>query len=146
MQTAKTGDTVLIDFVVRTNDGRVVGNTEQDGPQTVTLGGAQIFPQIEAALDGMEVGAEQTVTVASADAFGPRREEMVIQIPRANLPQESEPQPGMGLSARQQDGSTVDLVITEVGEESVTADGIHPLAGEDLHFGVTLVEIKPTAA
>ena len=90
MQTAKTGDTVLIDFVVRTNDGRVVGNTEQDGPQTVTLGGAQIFPQIEAALDGMEVGAE-------------------------------------------------------VGDESVTADGNHPLAGEDLHFGVTLVEIKPAA-
>ena len=145
MQTAKNGDTVLIDFVVRTSDGRVVGSTEQEGPQSVTIGGAEIFPQIEAALDGMQVGAEQTVVVASADAFGPRREEMVIQIPRAQLPQEAEPQPGMELSARQQDGSTVNLVITEVSEEAVTADGNHPLAGEDLHFGLTLVEIKQAA-
>ena len=145
MQTAKNGDTVLIDFVVRTNDGRVVGNTEQGGPQTVTIGGAEVFPQIEAALDGMAVGSEQTVTVAAADAFGPRREEMVIEIPRENLPQEAEPQPGMQLAARQQDGSTLNLVITEVGENTVTADGNHPLAGEDLLFGLTLVEIKQAA-
>lgn len=145
MQTAKNGDTVLIDFVVRTNDGRVVGHTQQEGPQTVKIGGAEVFPQVDAALDGMEVGSEQTVTVAAADAFGPRREEMIIQIPRANLPPETAPQPGMGLSARQQDGSTLDLVITEVTDEAVTADGNHPLAGEDLHFGLTLVEIKTTA-
>lgn len=145
MQTAKNGDTVIIDFVVRTNDGRVVGSTEQEGPQALKIGGAEIFPQIEAALDGMEVGAEQTVTIAAADAFGPRREEMIVQIPRANLPPEADPQPGMELSAHQQDGSTVNLVITEVGEDAVTADGNHPLAGEDLHFGLTLVEIKPAA-
>lgn len=145
MQTAKNGDTVLIDFVVRTNDGRVVGHTENDGPQTVTIGGSQIFPQIEAALEGMEIGTEKTVVVTSGDAFGPRRDEMVIQIPRSSLPADAAPQPGMGLSARQQDGSTMDLIITEVNEESVTADGNHPLAGEDLHFGVTLVEIKAAA-
>lgn len=145
MQTAKNGDTVVIDFVVRTNDGRVVGSTEQQGPQTLKIGGAEIFPQIEAALDGMAVGAEQTVTIVAADAFGPRHEEMVIQIPRASLPQDAEPQPGMALSAHQPDGSTVDLMITEVREDIVTADGNHPLAGEDLHFGGTLVEIKPAA-
>ena len=145
MQTAKNGDTVIIDFVVRTNDGRVVGSTEQEGPQALKIGGSEIFPQIEAALDGMEVGAEQTVTIAAADAFGPRREEMVVQIPRANLPPEAEPQPGMELSAHQQDGSTVNLVITEVSDDAVTADGNHPLAGEDLHFGLTLIEIKAAA-
>jgi len=145
MQTAKNGDTVLIDYVVRTNDGSVVGGTEQEGPQTVKIGGADIFPQIEAALEGMNVGSEQTVTIAAADAFGPRRDEMIIDIPRANLPQDAEPQTGMTLSARQQDGSTVNLVITEVSQDSITADGNHPLAGEDLHFGLTLVEIKQAA-
>lgn len=145
MQTAKNGDTVLIEFVARTNDGRVVGHTQQDGPQTVTIGNAQVFPQIDSALIGMAVGAEQTVTVAAADAFGPRREELVIEIPRANLPPETVPQAGMGLSARQPDGSTLDLLVTKVTEESVTADGNHPLAGEDLHFGVTIIEIQLAA-
>ncbi len=57
MTTAKKGDTVLIDYTVRTNDGRVVGGTEQQGPQTLTIGGGEIFPQVENTLDGMEVGA-----------------------------------------------------------------------------------------
>jgi FKBP-type peptidyl-prolyl cis-trans isomerase SlyD len=70
---------------------------------------------------------------------------MVVQIPRENLPADANPQPGMELSARQQDGSTVNLLITEVGDDAVTADGNHPLAGEDLHFGLTLIEIKAAA-
>lgn len=145
MTTAKKGDKVAIDYTVRTGDGQVVGGTEQSGPQTLTLGESEIFPAVEEALSGLEVGAETTVTVASADAFGPRREEMVIQIPRANLPEEQKPEPGMQLAAKAQDGSTVNLVITEVGEEAVTADGNHPLAGQDLHFGVTLRDIEDAA-
>lgn len=145
MTIAKKGDTVVIDYVVRLENGQVVGGTEQEGPQTLTIGEAQIFPQIEAALDGMEVGAEKAVTIVSDQAFGPRRDELVIQIPNEHLPQGETPQPGMTLSAKQQDGSTVNLVITEVGEAAVTADGNHPLAGQDLHFGLTLKEIKQAA-
>ncbi|RKF23112.1 peptidylprolyl isomerase [Altericroceibacterium spongiae] len=145
MQIAKSGDTVIIDFVVRTNDGSVVGGTEQEGPQTLKIGGGEVLPQIETALEGMEVGSEKTVIVESDNAFGPRREEMIIEIPRANLPQEPEPEAGMSLAAQQQDGSTLNLVIVEVGEEAVKADGNHPLAGEDLTFGLTLVEIKDAA-
>ncbi len=145
MQTAKNGDTVLIEYVVRTSDDSVVGGTEQQQPQAVKIGEAEIFPQIEAALDGMRVGSEQIVTIAAADAFGPRREEMVIDIPRANLPQDTEPRAGMTLSAQQQDGSPVSLVITHVREDAVTVDGNHPLAGEDLQFELTLVEIRDAA-
>lgn len=145
MSAAKTGDTVVIDYSVRTGDGRVVGGTAQAGPQTLTLGKAEIFPEVEAAIAGMEVGGETSVTIPADKAFGPRRQEMIVQIPREQLPAEQPPQPGMQLSARAQDGSTVNLVIVEVGETAVTADGNHPLAGQDLHFGVTLVEIKQAA-
>lgn len=145
MTTAKSGDTVLITYTVRTNDGNVVGSTEAEGPQRLTIGADQIFPQIEAALTGMEVGAETSVKIDADDAFGSHREEMVVEIPRANLPAEPEPQPGMSLAAQQQDGQTVNLVITQVGPESVTADGNHPLAGQDLTFDLTLAEIKEAA-
>ncbi|MBR0552632.1 FKBP-type peptidyl-prolyl cis-trans isomerase [Stakelama marina] len=145
MQTAKQGDTVLIDYVVRNGDDNVVGGTEQAGPQTITIGGSQIFPQIEAALDGMKVGDEQTVQIPAADAFGERQDGLVIDIPRSSLPADAEPQPGMTLAAQQQDGSTTNLVITEVRDDAVTADANHPLAGQDLTFGVKLVEIKQAA-
>lgn len=145
MATAANGDTVTIDFTVQTADGQLVGGTDQNGPQTVTMGQGEILPQIETALEGMEVGGTKTVTVEADNAFGPRREELVIEIPRASLPAEPAPQPGMALAAKQQDGSEINLTITAVGDESVTADGNHPLAGQDLTFGLTLVELKKAA-
>ena len=145
MQTAKKGDTVLIHYVVRTADGRIVGQTEENDPIALTIGGGEIFPDVESALDGLETGNETSVVVSADDAFGPRHDEMIVEIPRAQLPDDNTPHPGMTLSAQQPDGSTINLTITAVGDDTVTADGNHPLAGEDLHFGLTLVDIKSAA-
>lgn len=145
MTNPKNGDTVTIDYAIHRADGEMVGNTEEAGPQTIQLGSGQTFPQIEQALTGMEVGDEQKVAIASENAFGPRREELVIDIPRENLPPEPAPQPGMAMQAQQQDGSQLTLYIVEVGEQTIKADGNHPLAGEDLTFDLTLREIKQAA-
>lgn len=145
MTTPNTGDTVTIDYVLRRSDGEVVGNTAEAGPQDIQLGQGQIFPQIEQALAAMEVGDKETVSIPSDNAFGPRRDELVIDIPRANLPPEPAPQPGMSLQAQQQDGTPMTLHIVEVGEQSIKADGNHPLAGEDLTFDITLRDIKQAA-
>jgi FKBP-type peptidyl-prolyl cis-trans isomerase 2 len=51
----------------------------------------------------------------------------------------------MALQAQSPDGQPLTLYIIEVGEESVKADGNHPLAGEDLTFDITLREIKQAA-
>ncbi len=145
MTTPNTGDTVTIDYVLKRGDGAVVGTSEQTGAQQVTLGQNQIFPQIEEALSGMEVGDEQSVAIPCDKAFGPRREELVIDIPRANLPPEPAPQPGMQLNAQTSDGQPMTLFILEVGEDAVKADGNHPLAGEDVTFHLTLREISQAA-
>ena len=141
--TPNNGDTVSIDYVLRRSDGEVVGSTRDQGPQDVQLGAGQMFPQIEQALTGMEVGEEKTVPVQ--EAFGPRRDELVFDIPRANLPPEPAPQPGMALQAQQEDGPPLTLYVVEVGEQTVKADGNHPLAGEDLSFDITLRDIRKAA-
>ena len=145
MTTPNNGDTVSIDYAIKKSDGVEVGSTAQVGPQDITLGQNQIFPQVEAALAGMQVGEEKSVDIPCEQAFGPRREEMVIDIPRANLPPEPAPQPGMQLQAQGQDGQPIMLQVVEVGEESIKADGNHPLAGEDVTFDVNLRDIKQAA-
>ena len=145
MTTPNSGDTVTIDYVLKRGDGEIIGNTADVGPQQVQLGAGQIFPAIEEALTGMSVGDSTTVEIASDNAFGPRREELVIDIPRANLPPEPAPQPGMQLNAQTPDGQPMTLFILEVGEEAVKADGNHPLAGEDVSFDLTLRDIKQAA-
>jgi FKBP-type peptidyl-prolyl cis-trans isomerase 2 len=145
MQNAKQGDTVVIDYSVRTGDGTVVGDTKETGPQAIKLGDGAIFLQVEEKLADMKVGDNETVAIECENAFGARREEMVIDIPRQNLPAETDPTPGMALQAQQEDGSAVTLYVVAVAEQSVKADGNHPLAGEDLSFDVTLREIKVAA-
>ncbi|NVD45558.1 FKBP-type peptidyl-prolyl cis-trans isomerase [Qipengyuania atrilutea] len=145
MTTRTNGDTVTIDYVLRKSDGEVVGNTQQVGPQAVELGSGQIFPQIEQALTGMEVGEEKTVSIPSDQAFGARNEQLVIDIPRSNLPPEPTPQPGMALQAQSPDGQPMTLHILEVGDQTIKADGNHPLAGEDVTFDLTLRDIKQAA-
>ena len=145
MTTPNSGDTVTIDYVLKRGDGDIIGNTADVGPQQVQLGAGQIFPAIEEALTGMSVGDSKTVEIASDNAFGPRREELIIDIPRANLPPEPAPQPGMQLNAQAPDGQPMTLFILEVGEEAVKADGNHPLAGEDVSFDLTLRDIKQAA-
>lgn len=145
MTTPNSGDTVTIDYVLKRGDGAEIGNTSQTGPQEITLGSGQIFPQIEEALAGMEIGESKSVEIASDNAFGPRRDELILDIPRANLPPEPAPQPGMALQAQAPDGQPMTLYILEVGEEQVKVDGNHPLAGEDVTFDLTLREIKQAA-
>lgn len=138
-----TGDTVTIDYVLRRGDGKEVGNTAHSGPQDIQLGSGQIFPQIEAALAAMAIGEQQSIAIACAEAFGPRQDALLVDIPRAELPPGREPEEGMALQAQRSDGEPLTLYIVEVGEAAVTADGNHPLAGEDLTFDITLRGIKP---
>ena len=145
MTTPNSGDTVTIDYVLKRTDGEEVGNTQQAGPQDITIGSGQIFPQIEEALTGMAVGEEQSVSIDCANAFGPRQDALVIDIPRENLPPEPAPQPGMAMQAQAQDGSPMTLYFVEVGDQTIKADGNHPLAGEDLTFDITLRDIKQAA-
>lgn len=66
---------------------------------------------------------------------------MVQQVPKAQLPQEITPEVGMRLYSQMPDGQQIPLVITEVKDESITVDANHQLAGKDLVFDLTLVEI-----
>ena len=55
---------------------------------------------------------------------------------------EAEPTVGMQLQTQTPEGQVMQLVITEVAEETFTVDANHPLAGQDLTFELTLVEVS----
>ncbi len=146
MTQAQLGDQVVMAYTVKTSKGEIVGSSESDGPLTLVLGSGTIFPPVEDALVGMAVTDETTVTVSPNDAFGPRREDLMVEIPREHLPQDLTPQPGMQLKAQAPDSEPVILTIVKVGEAKVLADGNHPLAGEELHFSLTVLDVTPKSA
>ena len=141
MTTAKSGDTVRIHYTGTLNDGTEFDSSSGRDPLEFALGGGQVIPGFDSAVDGMSVGEKKTVTIEPAEAYGERHEQLVQEVPKSALPEEIDPAVGMHLQSRSPEGQVLNLVVTEVADESITVDGNHPLAGQALTFDIELVEI-----
>lgn len=142
MSQAKSGDTVKIHYTGTLDDGTQFDSSAGRDPLEFTVGSGQVIPGFDQAVEGMAVGDKKDVHIKAEDAYGPRHDQMIQEVPRSALPDDMEPEVGMGLQARRPDGAMLDLTVTAVGEESITVDGNHPLAGKALNFALELVEIS----
>mgnify|MGYP001814456507 FL=1 len=141
MTTAKSGDTVRIHYTGTLHDGTEFDSSSGRDPLEFALGGGQVIPGFDSAVDGMSVGENKTVTIPPEDAYGERHDQLVQEVPKNALPDEIDPEVGMHLQSRSPEGQVLNLVVTDVADESITVDGNHPLAGQALTFDIELVEI-----
>lgn len=141
MPQAKPGDTVRVHYTGTLRDGSVFDSSRGRSPLEFRLGSGQVIPGFDAAVSGMAIGEERTVTIAADEAYGPRRPDLVLTVDRAQLPAGFTPAVGQQLELGQgQDVFAV--VVRDVSEDRVVFDANHPLAGEDLTFALELLEIR----
>lgn len=141
MAQAKNGDTVKVHYVGKLPDGTIFDTSEKREPLEFTLGQKQLIPGFENAVVGMESGDQVTVNVPPEDAYGPYDEKLIQVIERETLPQDLEPEVGQLLEGVRGDGQRITVSVLDVNDTNVTLDANHPLAGKDLVFDITLVEI-----
>ncbi len=141
MSEVKSGDKVAIHYTGSLTDGTVFDSSEGREPLEFTVGSGQIIPGLDAALPGMKVGERKKVTIAPEDAYGPHHPEGVLEVPRSQLPDDLPLEVGTMLEMRSPDGRAAPVTITAVGEDSVTLDANHMLAGKELVFDFELVSI-----
>ncbi len=141
MSEVKTGDKVAIHYTGSLTDGTVFDSSEGRAPLEFTVGSGQIIPGLDAALPGMKVGERKKVTIAPADAYGDHHPEGVLEVPKSQLPDDLPLEVGTMLEMRSPDGRAAPVTITAVGEDSVTLDANHMLAGKELVFDFELVSI-----
>lgn len=141
MRHAEKGDTVKVHYTGTLKDGTVFDTSRNRDALEVTLGSGKVIPGFEEAVVGMSEGETKKVELAPADAYGPKRDDLVIQVQRDKFPADVDPREGMPLNLKGPEEVIVPAVITEVSEESVTIDANHPLAGEELTFDIELAEI-----
>jgi len=141
MTQAKSGDTVRIHYTGTLDDGTQFDSSDGRDPLEFALGGGQVIPGFDGAVDGMAVGESKSVTIPPEEAYGQRHEQLVQQVPKTALPEDMEPAVGMQLQSQGPDGQVMNLVVTEIVDDTITVDANHPLAGQALTFAIELVEI-----
>ena len=141
MSSVKNGDTVKVHYKGTFDNGEMFDTSEGSDPLAFTVGAGQVIPGFDMALPGMQVGETKNIVIPADNAYGQRQEELVQTIDRGQFQLNGvEPEIGMAIEMHTPQGS-IPLVITELTDNTVTLDANHPLAGEQLHFALTLVEI-----
>lgn len=141
MLKARVGDVVKVHYTGRLRDGTIFDTSVGSEPLEFTLGLGQLIPAFEEAIIGMSPGESKTFEIPAEEAFGPYREELVLEIERDRLPQDMELEVGQQLLLRDPNGQAFRVTVTDLTDDMVTLDANHPLAGEDLIFEVQLLEI-----
>lgn len=145
MTQAKKGDKVAIHYTGRLTDGTEFDTSTGKQPLEFQVGAGEIISGLDEKVEGMAVGDKATVTVPASDAYGEHDPARVHKLPKAQLPEDIDLSAGKQLSATTSDGKQISLSVVDVGEEHVTLDANHPLAGQDLVFDLELVEIVKAA-
>ncbi len=141
MTAAKSGDTVRIHYTGTLNDGSVFDSSDGRDPLEFTLGAGQVIPGFDAAVDGMVVGDRKVAEIPADQAYGPRHDQAVQDVPRADIPAEIPLEVGLQLQMQSPTGQVMPVTVTAITEETVTLDANHMLAGKDLTFAIELVSI-----
>lgn len=135
------GQTVQIHYTGALESGEVFDSSEGRDPLEFTLGEGQVIPGFEAAVRDLEIGESTQTTIPPEQAYGERREDMIVTLERDKFPAEQAPEVGMQvyLQAGQQ---PVPATIVAVQDDSITFDANHRLAGQTLVFDIELVSIN----
>ncbi len=141
MSKAKADDTVKVHYTGTLKNGEIFDSSVERDPLEFTVGAGQMIKGFDEAVNGMKVSEKKTVTIPSAEAYGEKNDQLIQQVPRAELPEEMKPEVGQTLVATNQEGQQTHVIIKEVAEEAITIDANHPLAGQDLIFEIELVAI-----
>jgi peptidylprolyl isomerase len=137
---AQNGDTVKVHYAGMLNDGSVFDSSLAGDPMEFTIGSGQVIEGFDKAVIGMKAGEIKKFTIPADQAYGPRNETLTKVVKKSQLPEGMSPVVGDELQINLQSGPIV-VIVTEVTDSTITIDGNHKLAGKDLTFDITLVEL-----
>lgn len=141
MAEAKAGDKVRVHYKGQLSDGTIFDSSLEREPIEFILGQDTVIPGFEDAVIGMEAGESKDVSIPPEEGFGEYSKDLVVNIEKTILPPEINPELGMQLEVSSEEETPRVFTIADIAEDSITLDGNHPLAGKEIAFKITLLEI-----
>jgi peptidylprolyl isomerase len=152
----KAGDRVKVSYSVSLPGGDPFESNRNGTPLEFTVGSGTVVKGFDNAVIGMKPGETRVVTLSPEDAYGPYNQSLVNTLDTesvrktledlnqsGNLGQINFPDTGPVFIWRTDDNNTGYLRFSNITAETTTVDENHPLAGKDLVFEITLIEISP---
>ena len=135
----------IIDYTLKDDDGDVLDDS-QNGEFVYLHGAQNIVTGLEVALEGKRAGDEISVSIEPKDAYGERDPERIQVVPRDMFESDEEIVAGMQFHAQSPEGDMMVITVAEVDDDEVTIDGNHAMAGMNLHFDVSVIEVREATA
>ena len=135
------GQKVKIHYTGTLDDGNQFDSSAGREPLGFEMGAGQVIPGFETGVADMAVGDKKSIHIPAEEAYGAIREDMIMEFDRSQLPEDLEPEVGMGLQMQGPEGQAIPVQITAVADTSIMIDANHPLAGQNLNFELELVEV-----
>lgn len=138
---AQNGDSVRVNYKGTLTDGSEFDSTHGREPLEFTLGQGQVITGFENGIIGMTEGETKKVEIPVAEAYGEADENLFLEVPISDFPDDISPQVGMPIEVKNTNGQIIVTNIAQVNDETVILDANHPLAGRDLVFEIELVKV-----
>jgi len=129
---------VTFHYVLKNKEGAVLESNMDAEPMMFLEGASQVMPSLEAGIREMKVGEKKIIYIHSANAYGSRDENLVIDVPLTELPSKKPVHEGQKFSFQSKNKPPRTFRVTKVCDTYATLDGNHPLAGQDLFFDVEI--------
>ncbi len=133
---------VSMHYKLTNEEGEELDSSDGRDPLKYLHGASNIVPGLEKALEGKSAGDSVQVVVQPEEGYGDVNPQMVQTVPRSAFEGAPEIKAGMQFQAQGPQGEAQLITVTEVSGDEVTVDGNHPLAGQVLHFDVTVEEVR----
>ena len=137
---------VLMHYTLKNDAGDVIDSSDGADPLPFLQGHGNIIPGLESALEGSKVGDKLDVSIKPEEGYGERMKDAIQEIPSSALQGVDEVKVGMQLQSQDKDGNAFLVTVTKIEDDKITVDGNHPLAGQTLHFSVSIESIRKAEA
>jgi len=132
---------VTLDYTLKDDAGKIIDQSE-NGEFVYLHGARNIIPGLENALMGKTAGTDLDVSVTPADGYGERDESMLQVVSKDMFESANQITVGQQFHAQGPDDEVVTITVMEINDDQITIDGNHPLAGVQLSFAVSIIDVR----
>lgn len=137
---------VLMHYQLDNGFGEMVDTSLGAVPMTYMHNAGMLLPALERELTGRQKGDEFELAIYPEDGYGYRDEDLVAKMPRSAFDDLGELTVGMRVRDKRVSDESSLFTVLVIGDEEVTIDANHPLAGQVLHFRIAIVDVREPSA